>query len=139
MDIRRLLTTCFVVLGLWFDPISADESQEMTLKLALVQRAHQYWDAIKVNDQVTAYRIESGSIDGTLTPHAFRRDFSGSGRLVDYQFNQVRITGDQAVIDIRVAYELPQLRNPVTWDKAIAWTLVDGQWYHKSPPPTPHE
>lgn len=131
-----LVSIWYVVLLICFGPVSAQEKPEVSAEQVLTERAHQYWEAIKLNDLSTAYRLESGSLNGALTASAFRQGLARAAPLIDYQINGVRIDGSGAQVDIRVRYKLPQLRDPVTWNRSNPWVLIDGQWYHQTPAAT---
>jgi hypothetical protein len=101
---------------------------------ALRARASSYLEAIRINDIASAYRMELGSGDGSLTPLRFNQIRPG-GRLWDYAIEEALIENGEGVVKTKVRVILPQMRTPfvTTWD--MRWVIQDGVLYHKSRQP----
>ena len=103
-----------------------------TPEQALAERAHAYWDAGKLRDAATIYRLESGSLDGKLTPDMVRIPASGAASLLSYEFKRIQIHDKEAEIEVDAQILLPALHKPYTDRRTDHWILIDGQWYHRA-------
>ena len=101
---------------------------------ALVERAHAYWDAVKLRDMSTVYHLESGALDGTLTADALQSKVSKS-TLISYEFKQIQIHDKDAEIEVDAKYYLPPMHKPIAFISKGHWVLIDGQWYHRTGTP----
>ena len=101
---------------------------------ALRARASSYLEAIRINDIASAYWMELGSGDGSLTPLRFNEIRPG-GRLWDFAVEEVLIEKGEGVVKTKVRVILPEMRTPyvTTWD--MRWVMQDGVLYHKSRQP----
>ena len=115
-------------------PLYAEEASPPNAEQARVeQRVRAYLDALKIQDLHTAYRMESGVLDGTLTADAFHRRFKSTASvLLDYEIQKVTLESDQATVEFSGTYQYPQLHEPTTMPRRAQWVLIDGEWYHKS-------
>ncbi len=93
-----------------------------------------YLDLIKINDIASAYRMEYGSADGSLSPLRFNQIRPG-GFLLDYGIKEVQIQDGEAVVKCNVRVILPEMRTPydTTWE--MRWVMQEGTLYHKSRQP----
>ena len=109
----------------------ADEVQ------ALRERAQQYWEARRLNDWLTEYQMESGSLaGGKLTPDKFAGRLSNRSRVYRYQnprITDVTVQNDEGKVTVMVD------RKFIRWgstkkDEMIKdpWVLIEGRWYHKT-------
>jgi hypothetical protein len=95
-----------------------------------------YLDALRINDLATAYLMEAGSLDGTLTPLAFRQTvIPHNGALMDYEIISIIIDIDEANVEANVSYQLPGLRKPYKTQKQMKWINHDGVLYLTSTAP----
>lgn len=101
---------------------------------ALRVRAKSYLESIRINDIASAYRMELGSKDGSLTPLRFNQIRPG-GRLWDFTVEEVFIENGEGVVKTKVRIILPQMSTTydTTWD--MRWVMQDGILYHKSRQP----
>lgn len=101
---------------------------------AVRERAMAYLDLIKINDIASAYRMEYGSADGSLSPLRFNQIRPG-GFLLDYGIKEVQIQDGEAVVKCNVRVILPEMRTPydTTWE--MRWVMQEGTLYHKSRQP----
>lgn len=113
----------------WYDSYSRHS------ETTLMKRANTYWEAIRSNDLVTAYQMETEAAMGTLAPHEveLRRDWGV--RVVGYQLKQGVIDGDKAEIPIELEVTLPdsETKTKKKPGKKDFWTFLKGQWYHGMP------
>ncbi|WP_295402332.1 hypothetical protein [uncultured Thiocystis sp.] len=113
-------------------PLYAEEASPPDAEQARVeQRVRAYLDALKIQDLHTAYRMESGAVDGTLTADAFFRRFKSSPSvLLNYEIQKVTMESDKATVEFSGTYQYPQLHEPATMPRRAEWVLIDGEWYH---------
>jgi hypothetical protein len=115
----------------WYDSYSRHS------EAALMERANTYWEAIRSNDLVTAYQLETETAMGTLAPHEveLRRDWGV--RVVGYRLDPGVIDGDKAEIPIVLEVTLPdsETKTKKKSGKKDFWTYIKGQWYHGIPQP----
>lgn len=104
---------------------------EKTPEQALVGRAQAYWEAGKLRDFATVYRLESDALDGKLRPDQAQRTAPQS-RLLSYEFKHIQIHDKEAEIEVVGKFSLPQLHQPFTSITVDHWILIDGQWYHRT-------
>ena len=100
-----------------------------TPEQALSERAHAYWEAGKLRDFATVYRLESDALDGKLRPDQAQPPQS---RLLSYEFKHIQIHDKEAEIEVAEKFSLPQLHQPFTSFTVDHWILIDGQWYHQT-------
>jgi hypothetical protein len=114
-------------------PAWADQTQ------ALRERAERYWEARRLNDLVTEYQLESGSLpEGGLTPDRFVGLVNNRNQLIRDQ--NARIT-DVTVRDDEGEVTLLVDRVFVRWgstkkDQVVKekWLLLEGEWYRRTGP-----
>ncbi len=129
MNRRSLLLVCaavFVGLG---SAAGRAESTMAPSEERLTERVAIYWDAVSARDFSTIYQIETGSLDGSLTPDAVRK-WLGRSRLERYAVKDVSIEGNSATVTIERVHSLEGLKAPITSTQGDSWTFVDGDWYH---------
>jgi hypothetical protein len=132
MKLKFLLSPVLGLLVLWLAGCAGNPAK--TPEQALVERAHAYWDAAKLHDAATVYRLESGSLDGKLTPDAAQSMVLNSS-LLSYNFKHIQIHDKEAEIEVEAKLSLPQLHTPFTNRTTQHWILIDGEWYHLTSTP----
>lgn len=96
----------------------------------LIQRAQAYWNLVRTNDRLEAWKYEAASKDQSMTLEGYLK----RGGIV-YDEVQVRgvrsLEGDEAVVDVWMRFNLPMLR--LNNQEAVAqdqWRRIDGVWHH---------
>ncbi|QIK38611.1 hypothetical protein GWK36_12160 [Caldichromatium japonicum] len=129
---KPFLIITFLSVILLFTQGCADSPTEARARLE--QRVNAYFTALKINDLATAYRMQSGARDGSLTADLFHRLMTQSGgRLINYKIEDIQIEGESATIKAELTYQYPQLHQPYIRSRSSQWIMLDGDWYHKSP------
>jgi len=101
---------------------------------ALIARAHEYWEAVKIHDLVTAYQMEAETARGTLFPHEVELRHDWGVRVVGYQLGKVDYFDDYAEIEMSMEITLPDSTKTQTKKgKKDVWTFMKGYWYHGVP------
>jgi hypothetical protein len=122
-----LITT--VVAGCAQSPVRSPEQ-------ALESRAREYWEAHRLRDYHTVYRLEADAQPrGSLTP-ADMADFvrSKPDRVIQYTFKDVVVNGAAGEVKIALRLGLANYEGAgVTKQIKDTWVLIDGQWYHQPP------
>ncbi len=131
MKTRLLPVAILGVLALWLGGCAVQPAK--TPEQALAERARTYWDAAKVRDLSTLYRLEADALEGKLTPDAFSQRMSSPSQLISYEFKQIQIHGKEAEIEVATKFAIPKLHQPFTDTTKDHWILIDGQWYHQTP------
>lgn len=134
------LTSCLLLaLAAGASASSDDSAASSTLTEDDVrERSRAYLEAMRLNDLATAYAMELGAVDGTLTPLLFRQRAVGAGRAVrEYEIQTVEVDGDIAVVEAKVTYRYPQLLKPYETLEQFEWVARDGELYCRISPVTP--
>lgn len=123
--IQSVLFAVLVAGYFWRDYISKHSEE------ALLRRANQYWEAIKLNDLVTAYKLEAETVNGGLLPHDVELKHDWGIRIVNFKLGSVQYFDDYATIELSTEITLPDStktrnRRPVE----DVWTFTKGQWFH---------
>ena len=95
--------------------------------------ASAYLEALRINDLATAYRMEYGSQDGSLSPLAFR-EILPRGVLLSYAITSSSLENSEGMVEADVSVQLPQMRTPYQTKRQMQWLVEDGKLYHKSKP-----
>ncbi|EGV19386.1 hypothetical protein [Thiocapsa marina] len=135
MDIKTLLLLMAALLV----PIAPASvlSGEQPDRARLDERVAAYWDAIRIRDLATAYALELGSVDGTLTADAFRRRSDKNvWDLVEYKITTVEIDGEEARLELDTVVRAPQIAKPLKRSRADRWVFSKGDWYRAPAAPT---
>ena len=132
MKTRLLLLAILGVLALWLGGCAVQPAK--TPEQSLAERARTYWDAAKVHDLATLYRLEADALEGKLKPDDMPQRMSSGSQMISYEFKQIQIHGKEAEIEVTAKFALPQLHQPFTNTTKDHWILIDGQWYHRNPP-----
>ena len=132
MILRTLMLSLLLAAGVATAAPSADEASagSNTQAPQVEQRARAYLDALKAQDLHTAYWIQAGARDKSLSAAAFRRRVTANKAiLLDYQIKEIAVESDQARVAIDATYQYPQLREPLSMPRTLQWVLIDGDWY----------
>lgn len=103
---------------------------------ALLERAKIYWEAVRLNDMQTAYRMEAETAAGNLLPHEVEHRHDFGMRVVRYTLGKVNmIGGDAAEIGITTEVTMNEFGGHTIpgSDRQDQWTFIDGQWHHGTP------
>lgn len=95
----------------------------------LRERATDYWQAAQARDLSTMYRMELAAKQGQLTADKARNTL-GTSSVISYEFANLEVTGNDAVVVVNVKYRLPDLKAPIPMTRRDSWTFLDGDWYH---------
>jgi hypothetical protein len=100
----------------------------------LETRADAYFQALKVRDWHTAYRMTFEASEGTLTPFAFWDQVQKSrATLVDYDIAEVTTTSPfEATVQVSATYTLPALLKPYQSTMQTHWVLKEGTWFWRT-------
>lgn len=132
----KILLGLFLTSLLFLQAHAQTASDASNPSATLEQRINQYLTALKLNDLATAYKMESGSLDGTLTADTFHRlATQSSAQLIDYKIKAIAVENDSATVDLDVVYQYPQLHKPYETTRKASWKKIDGQWYQQSSKP----
>lgn len=101
----------------------------------LLARAHDYWEAVRINDLVTAYHLEAEAENGQLAPDEVELRHEWNMRVVGYQLGKVTYYGNHAEIEVSLEHTLPDTKTGKTTKSKgkDLWTFLNGQWYHGAP------
>lgn len=116
-------------LALWaFGAMADDKANEE----ALLKRAGVYWESWRINDRQTAYKMETATVDGRLTPDEFKSPIGPRMRLMGYKLRDVKIQGDTAWMVVDLELTLPDLAGKGFGAPPMPeqWTLIKGEWFH---------
>jgi len=99
---------------------------------ALLGKANQFWDAIRVNDLVTAYNMEAEMLHGTLHPDDVKLRQDWGIRLVSFKLGAITYYGNHAEIELTRELTWPDSKTKTRMKPPIkdTWTFTQGQWYH---------
>lgn len=105
--------------------------QQKTSEERLLLRARAYWAAVVAGDTVSAYPYEEVSKTGAQPISAYVRKAGLIYKSADV--TGVKIEGDRATVDVKVAYIIPAMGSHVfNADTKDVWLIMDGDWYHHS-------
>lgn len=106
--------------------VSTDDRTQVEL------RVRAYLDALVAQDIQTAYQMQSGARDKTLTASTFQQHMSSATSvLVDYEIQDVTVESDKATVEINASYRYPQLYEPLNMPRREAWIRIEGEWYRQ--------
>jgi hypothetical protein len=98
---------------------------------ALKGRVDQYWQAVKINDQHTRYRMMTAYAEGKLQPDELRAQMSPQLSVLAYQIGEIRMEEDgtaQVVVDVTVT--LPNFGGKGFHRQSREfWTYMGDDWY----------
>lgn len=98
---------------------------------ALRARVNEYWEAVKVNDQHTRYRMMTAYAEGKLQPDEIRPQMSPQMKVLTYQIGEIRMDDDgTAEVVVDVTLTLPNFGGKGFHRQSReAWTYVGNDWY----------
>ena len=99
----------------------------------LLQRAKEYWEYVRANERLHAWKYEAASMDKSLTLEAY---FKRGGIVYDSVDVQgiLRMEGDEAELDVKLRYTMPLLRlKGQEVSVRDRWRRIDNQWFHVIP------
>lgn len=112
----------------WFD------FQHRHSEATLLARAHQYWVARRLNDYVTAYKLEAETANGQLSPEEVETRPEWGQRITSFQLGAVEYYSDHAEIELTVETIIREFSRPTGKNTTKdLWTFIKGQWYHGAP------
>lgn len=98
---------------------------------ALRGRVAEYWQAVKINDQQTRYRMMTAYAEGKLQPDELRPQMSPQMSVLAYQIGEIRMEEDgtaQVVVDVTVT--LPNFGGKGFHRQSReSWTYMGDDWY----------
>ncbi len=117
------------------DPVAAQAPtvDSQAAEQALRERVQVYWQAKRIHDEVTVYRMEAKSLSKeSYTPQVHYRSRANKLRILGFSINDIQIDDDKAMVSLEVAHGLVFFgkTQPVKKQISDSWTLIDGQWYH---------
>lgn len=127
---RRALAGAVVMAVAWAAAPTLAAAAEESAAARLQQRVTDYWDAIEVFDLYTAYGMELGAKNGSLTPSEFRRRQGGTDwELVDHRIERIETDDGSAEVALELTFDVPQLDKRLTRPATDRWTYAEGDWY----------
>lgn len=122
-----LLVAPMVLTACATGPVAPQASAESDV----LSRARSYWDAVRKNDVLDAWKFEAASKDQSMTMNAY---FKRGG--IVYDAVEVRgihsVMGDEAVVNVWMRYTLPLVRvKGQEVEVQDYWRRIDGIWYHE--------
>ncbi|MGB5834350.1 MAG: hypothetical protein WBG92_20520 [Thiohalocapsa sp.] len=133
-QIRNFLL--FSILGMFVSTGAIVAAAQSASEARLLERATSYWDAAKVRDFSTMYGMEAAAAQGTLSPAEVKKAL-GTSKIVGYEFSDIEMTGETAVIVVEARYSLPGLRSTFTDKRRDEWVFLEEDWYHRLRTTTP--
>lgn len=113
----------------------SEEPADPALDPALRDRVTRYLDATKARDYATLFRMESATVEGTMTaanaPHR-----AVSSELLSFEIKGMDVRDGDADVSVLGTFQLPQMKLPFTQMMTSRWVLIDGEWYHRTPSKT---
>lgn len=128
--------TLFITLALSLGTLTTGCATLQTPEESLQQRAQAFWDARKINDELSAYKYEAESLQPGSTLQNYLK---GSGR-IEYRSVEIKsvklISPTEGEALVAVSYALPgtPITKPFASTLRDQWTNIDGRWYHIKPP-----
>lgn len=99
----------------------------------LLQRAKEYWAYMQANERLNAWKYEAASKDKSLSLEGYFKRGGIVYESVDVR-GVLRIEGDEAELDVKMRYTMPQLRlKGQEVNVRDRWRRIDGEWFHVVP------
>lgn len=135
MNVRTALRLTAVLFLLACSVVLASDEPD---RERLDDRIGTYWDAIRIRDLATAYALEWGSVDGTLTASAFRERWDRSTwDVLGFKVMNVEMQGGEATLDVALVLLVPELAKPLTRTRPERWVFSKGDWFRAPAAPAP--
>lgn len=98
---------------------------------ALRERVNEYWQAVKINDQHTRYRMMTAYAEGKLQPDELRPQMSPQMSVLAYQVGDIRIEQDgTADVTVDVTLTLPNFGGKGFHRQSREiWAYFGDNWY----------
>jgi hypothetical protein len=136
--VRKMLVA--VLLGALALFAVAEETAVIPDQAALTDRVTRYWEAYRVRDWATVYRMESGAHTGTLSAYAARTAFAQvASRVLGFEITSTQIEGPMATVELDIKLKLANTGREYPHKVAQDWIAIDGDWYRKTPEMPPEQ
>lgn len=97
----------------------------------LLDRVNAYWEAQRINDLLTRYKMEVRAATGELWPDEYPRVNDYRTRVLEYTINGMEISGDMAKVNLTVRWTMPDWNGQsFKRPQEDIWTFHEGTWYH---------
>lgn len=103
----------------------------------LTERVTAYWQAKIEYDLEKTYFLETPDYRKKIRFQEYIKADAGGFLIQDVQIESITIDGSSAKVDLVIRTRLLNVRTPkegITRHVADYWKLVDGHWYHTTPP-----
>lgn len=101
----------------------------------LLQRVNEYWEAMRLNDLHTVYRLEAAAAEGKLRPDEAYRGNPDGIRILHHENEVVEINGNFATVKVNTKITFPELDGKEITGGVTneSWVRIKGDWYHDTP------
>ncbi len=98
---------------------------------ALRERANQYWEAVRTNDQHTRYRMMAAYVEGRMQPDELRPQMSPNMKLLGFKVGKITMEDDgTAEVEIEPEFTLPNFQGKgFKMARKEIWSYIGGDWY----------
>ncbi|MFM2007553.1 MAG: hypothetical protein RLZZ09_3208 [Pseudomonadota bacterium] len=98
---------------------------------ALNERVNQYWEAVKINDQHTRYRMMTAYVEGNLRPDQLKPQMSPNMKLLRFKVGKITMEEDgTAEVEIEPEFTLPDFQGKgFKMPRKEVWSYIGGDWY----------
>lgn len=98
---------------------------------AVRARVNQYWEAVRINDQVARYQLMTGYAEGTLQPDGMRPQMSAQLKVLGYKVGKITLEEDgMAQVEVELEMTLPNFQGKgFTKKRRDTWSYVGDNWY----------
>ncbi len=123
-----VLTAIVMVAGAAYFKIQRDA---VINEASLRKRVTEYWEAIRLNDHQTRYRMLIEYADGKLQPHELGLPMSPQMKLLSFKVGEIRIERDgTAEVDILPEFTMAGFAGKgFTMATKESWTYTHGEWF----------
>lgn len=132
--LKKILVTLAVVTGLVLAMGAAYikmQRDAATNEVALRKRVSEYWEAVRLNDQHTRYRMLIDYADGKLQPDELRQQMSPQMRLLSFTIGEIKLERDgTAEVEITPQFTMSNFDGKgFSMQSKEYWTYANGDWY----------
>lgn len=98
---------------------------------ALRDRVSQYWEAVRINDHLTRYRLMTGYAEGRLQPDQLPAQMSPELHVLSFKVGQISMEGDgTAEVEVDLQLTLPKFEGKGFQRKSREhWAYIGDNWY----------
>jgi hypothetical protein len=98
---------------------------------ALRERANQYWEAVRTNDQHTRYRMMAAYAEGRLQPDELKPQMSPNMKLLGFKVGKITLEEDgTAQVEVEPEFTLPDFQGKgFKMTRKEIWSYIGGDWY----------